>query len=106
MIENTRKAYSLIKKTNLHKSTDERLKELIEHERKKNMRLLKKDREKIQDMEEEAAVRRVKRRLQAKGLKVSAAKSGSKNKNKISAYAGPVRTQMERELANIRSGAK
>ena len=106
LIENTRKAYSLIKKTNLHKSTDERLKELIEHERKKNMRLLKKDREKIQNMEEEAAVRRVKRRLQAKGLKVYSAAKGRKNLNKIASYAGPVRSQMEKELAKIRNRGK
>ena len=106
LIENTKKAYSLIKKPNLHKSTEQRLKELIEHERKKNMRLLKKDREKIQDMEEEAAVRRVKRRLQAKGLKVYSATKGRKNLNKISSYAGPVRSQMEKELAKIRNRGK
>ena len=103
LIESTRKAYSFIKKPNLHKSTEQRLQELIDRERDKNMRLLKRDRDNVQ---EETAVRRVIRRLKAKGLKVSSAKSGSKNKNKISAYAGPVRTQMERELANIRSGAK
>ena len=165
LIENTRKAYSLIKKKNLHKSTDERLKELIEHERKKNKRLLMKDREEVnksirkkaerlrlnskakilfdentgklkmdildvpkdhknkgldtivgngrnsrykpmiskRDMQEEVAVRRVKQRLRAKGLKVHSASKGPKNMNKISAYAGPVRTQMEKELAKIRN---
>ena len=166
LIENTRKAYSLIKKTNLHKSTDERLKELIEHERKKNMRLGIKDREKVNkkiqrqadklrlnsrakilfdektgklrmklldvpkdhenkglnaivangrnlrykpmysynDIEESVAVSRVKQRLKAKGLNVKSAVKGKKDKNKISAYAGPVRSQMEKELAKIRNG--
>ena len=166
LIENTKKAYSLIKKPNLHKSTKERLEELIEHERKKNMRLLMKDREEVnkaikkkaeklrlssrakiifdentgrlrmnimntptghknkgldtivangrnrdykpmiseKDMQEQVAIRRVKQRLRAKGVKVYSAAKGRKNLNKISSYAGPVRLQMEKELAKIRNG--